>query len=100
MAEKKIYIGSVGPLLYDDTDDINDADGDFSGESYKGLMTDGDIGAEGSGVIGGDLTVTGAIDVGSIETGEILLTPKTSSSGVEGTIYYDSDDDHVYVATE
>jgi hypothetical protein len=33
-------------------------------------------------------------------SGEIRLTPKESSSGPEGTIYYDSDDDHVYVATE
>ena len=34
------------------------------------------------------------------EYSEITLTPKASSSGAEGTIYYDSDDDHVYVATE
>ena len=32
--------------------------------------------------------------------GEIHLTPKTSSTGAEGTMFYDSDDDHVYVATE
>lgn len=32
--------------------------------------------------------------------GEIQLTPKASSTGAEGTIFYDSDDDHVYVATE
>jgi len=31
---------------------------------------------------------------------EILLTPKASSTGAEGTIFYDSDDDHLYVATE
>ncbi len=31
---------------------------------------------------------------------EILLTPKASSTGAEGTLFYDSDDDHVYVATE
>lgn len=31
---------------------------------------------------------------------EIRLTPKASSSGAEGTMFYDSDDDHVYVATE
>ena len=31
---------------------------------------------------------------------EITLTPKASSSGAEGTIFYCSDDDHVYVATE
>lgn len=34
------------------------------------------------------------------EFGEILLTPKASSTGAEGTVFYDSDDDHVYVGTE
>lgn len=34
------------------------------------------------------------------DEGAIRLTPRTSSSGAEGTIFYDSDDDHVYVATE
>ena len=31
---------------------------------------------------------------------EIRLTPKSSSSGPEGTVYYDSDDDHLYVGKE
>lgn len=43
MAEKKIYIGSVGPLLYDDTDNIDDPDGDFSGQTQEGLVTDGGL---------------------------------------------------------
>ena len=33
------------------------------------------------------------------DDGEVHLIPKESSTGVEGTIFYDSDDDHVYVAT-
>jgi len=37
---------------------------------------------------------------GEIPVNELRLTPKESSGGPEGTIYYDSDDDHVYVATE
>lgn len=41
MATKKIYFGSVGPFLYDDTDPVNDPDGDFAGESHKALVTDG-----------------------------------------------------------
>ena len=41
MAIKKIYIGSVGPFEYDDSDPINDVDGDFSGETQKGLATTG-----------------------------------------------------------
>jgi len=36
----------------------------------------------------------------SVEFGEVKLTPKASSNGAEGTMYYDSDDDHVYIATE
>lgn len=41
MAERKVYIGSVGPFLFDDADLINDSDGDFSGETYGGFVTDG-----------------------------------------------------------
>jgi hypothetical protein len=39
MAERKFYIGSVGPYLYDDTDLINDPDGDFPGEGMYTLVT-------------------------------------------------------------
>lgn len=35
-----------------------------------------------------------------IHVGEITLTPKVSSSGPEGTMFYNSADDHVYVAVE
>lgn len=31
---------------------------------------------------------------------EIRLTPKVSSTGPEGTMFYDSGDDHVWVGTE
>ena len=43
MTVKKFYLGSLGPFLYDDTDDIDDPDGDFSGETQKGFITDGSI---------------------------------------------------------
>lgn len=43
MAEKKVYIGSVGPFLYDDANPIDDTDGDFSGSNYQGILTDGGI---------------------------------------------------------
>jgi hypothetical protein len=39
------------------------------------------------------------LEVG-LSDGELHLTPKSSSSGVEGTIFYNSDDDAVYVGTE
>jgi hypothetical protein len=31
---------------------------------------------------------------------EIQLTPKASSTGPEGTVFYNSGDDHLYVGTE
>ena len=37
---------------------------------------------------------------GSRPMAELTLTPKASSSGAEGTIFYDEDDDHIYVGTE
>lgn len=40
------------------------------------------------------------IDIGTPNDGELHLTPKSSSTGAEGTVYYDSDDNYVYVATE
>lgn len=51
------------------------------------------------GTVGQPLTTQGA-DANPKWDTEITLTPKTSSSGPEGTMFYDSDDDHVYVATE
>lgn len=52
MAEKKIYIGSVGPYLFDDTDNVNDADGDFSGLTMRALLTDGEFYTTGSITVG------------------------------------------------
>lgn len=40
------------------------------------------------------------VEKAGVSDGEIHLTPKTSSSGGEGTIFYNSDDDSVYVGTE
>jgi hypothetical protein len=51
----------------------------------------------------GTRPLTGNLDLDDhnlANVGEIHLTPKASSTGAEGTIYYDSDDDSVYVATE
>jgi len=39
----KVYIGSTGPFLYDDSKLINDGDGDFAGQNRAGLTTGGDI---------------------------------------------------------
>ena len=43
MAVKKVYVGSVGPFLFDDSDSIDDSDGDFSGETQKGITSNGPI---------------------------------------------------------
>lgn len=48
----------------------------------------------------GQPLVTGGADANPSWGTEITLTPKTSSSGPEGTMFYSSDDDHVYVGTE
>jgi hypothetical protein len=47
-----------------------------------------------AGVAGG----TG--DIATPDDGELHLTPKAASTGAEGTIFYCSDDDCVYVGTE
>jgi len=47
---------------------------------------------------------TGIVTIGTPNDGEVHLTPKTTpanvAGGPEGTMYYDSDDDHVWVATQ
>jgi len=39
MTEQKVYIGSIGPFIFDDTETVNDPDGDFAGENQKGVVT-------------------------------------------------------------
>ena len=43
MTERKIYVGSHGPSLYDDDDLISDVDGEFDGQYFDGLVTDGNV---------------------------------------------------------
>ena len=43
MALKKVYFGSFGPLIYDDTAPVNDPDGDFAGEDHQSIITDGQL---------------------------------------------------------
>ncbi len=42
MAERKVWIGSIGPFLYDDEDIITDENGNVIG-SQKALFTDGEV---------------------------------------------------------
>ena len=71
MATKKIYIGSFGPVLYEDDDLINDVDGDFVGEYHQGLVTDGDALIEGDEIVRGDLTVVGDVVAAGIDLTDI-----------------------------
>ena len=45
MTERKVYIGSVGPFLFEDTDPVSDADGDFSGQDLIGFLSDSPVSA-------------------------------------------------------
>jgi len=43
MAEKKFYVGTHGPYFLDDSDDIDDPDGDFPGQTRGAFITNGPI---------------------------------------------------------
>jgi hypothetical protein len=43
MAHKKVYIGSVGPYVYDDTEAIDDPDGDLGGYDFCAISTTGQL---------------------------------------------------------
>lgn len=43
MAERKVWVGSSGPFLYDDTDLIDDEDGDLAGLSIASISTTGQM---------------------------------------------------------
>lgn len=40
MAERRFYIGSLGPFLYDDSEDIDDPDGYFIGRKRAALVSE------------------------------------------------------------
>ena len=62
MAIKKIYFGTLGPFEYDDTDPINDEDGDFPGENYRAITTNDQLLVERAPAI--DEEVLRLIDLG------------------------------------
>lgn len=47
MPERKLYLGSVGPFLYDDDVPVGDPDGDFTTTLQDSIVTNGNIYAEG-----------------------------------------------------
>lgn len=81
---KRLYIA-----LTEYTDDQMNVDIAASGTDHGGL----------TGLTDDDHTQY-LLATGTRVASEIRLDPKASSSGPEGTVYYDSDDDHIYVGTE
>lgn len=81
---------------------VNDATGLADGP----VKSDVDDAVTKKHAIGGDTTLgtqAEALNMGNygiVSVGEISLTPKASSTGAEGTIFYCSDDNAVYVGTE
>jgi hypothetical protein len=61
MAVKSLYLGSVGPFKYDDTDLVNDPDGKFVGETFDAVKSDGGL-SLGAGSFDTLLVSTGAGD--------------------------------------
>lgn len=43
MAVRKLYSAGFGPTLWEDTDLIEDQDGDFPGATHKAVVTDGEV---------------------------------------------------------
>jgi hypothetical protein len=90
MALRKFYVGSLGPFEYDDTDAIDDADGDFSGESYNAIVTSGQLRI---GEVPSDsmhAVRKSELDAlaGTYEEGSFTLTAMGMSAVVQATAYY------------
>jgi len=89
---KKLYLGSVGPYLFDDAYLIDDPDDDWDGEYQRGITTDSEIKAAGLIIsvtsITADYTVldTDAIILANATAGQITVTLPTAV-GIEGRVY-------------
>jgi len=92
VTQRKLYLGSVGPYLFQDDDLIDDPDDDWDGEYQRGITTDSDIKAAGMIVsvtsITADYTVlaTDAIILADATAGQITVTLPTAV-GIEGRVY-------------
>jgi len=74
MTVRKIYIGSVGPFLFDDEDLINDPDDEWDGEYQRGITTDAPISAP--GVVSPPTSIVADYTV--LETDGFILADATS----------------------
>ena len=43
MTEKRVYLASVGPIIFDDTEELDDTEGIFTGRKQAALTTDGSL---------------------------------------------------------
>jgi hypothetical protein len=53
MTIKKVYIGSIGPFEYDDSELIDDPDGDFAGENKQAVRSNGVVQGSAGAFVGG-----------------------------------------------
>jgi hypothetical protein len=73
MALKRVWLGSVGPYLYDD-------EKTYKGEelNFFGLRAEGDTMIDGDQTVGGDVTVIGDQDTGGrSSTGGLVVDGRT-----------------------
>lgn len=88
MAEQKFYIGSHGPYFYDDADDIDDIDGDFSGDTRESLSTTGQIKVETTPTLSNHLMRKSDVETlfSAAEILTKLLTVDGSGSGLDADL--------------
>uniref|UniRef100_A0A6M3JQG3 Uncharacterized protein n=1 Tax=viral metagenome TaxID=1070528 RepID=A0A6M3JQG3_9ZZZZ len=88
MTVRRLYIGTQGPEIYEDTLLIEDSDGLFPGVTLKALVTDGDIVCGNIEAIGGvswGLTVISGGEDYTLSSGDGLILVDASGGQVNLT---------------
>ena len=80
MTERKVYLGSEGPFLYDDTELLLDPDSDWAGEAVRAFLTDGDTQVDGTHTIG----ILGLLDTDDSHSLAISWTENDSANRTLG----------------
>jgi hypothetical protein len=100
---KKYYIGGSGPFYYDEDRSVDDPDGDFAGENYNSVLTDGAAKAEkftatGIGTDPEDLPTNSQVDTKLNNLSlSVTTTTKTVITGVDFTTETVTTEDITYV---
>lgn len=95
MAEKKIWIGSVGPFLYDDAENVQDPDGTFSGKTQRGVFSEGAIYVDEKPVDSDEVVRMEDLSDGDVLNGDIIdidFTPSQYSPDGGAPEAADADD--------